>query len=135
MTKFREIADKLGLPIGKEFKFDDNTTDFIFKINDEGSVLFYHEVKDEWVKSYHSLEDVYVKGYTLIDWVKPKRQEIGLPDSEYFKGIYNMLKEYKEDLEEELVKTQSVFEIQENKDTMNIVKMLINETERRLLNK
>lgn len=135
MTKFREIADKLGLPIGKVFKFDDSISPLSFRIDDEGNVLFYHEEYDEWVQSYHSLEEVYVKGYTLIDWVKPKRQEVELTDLEYFKEMYNMLKEYKENLEEELVKTQSVFEIQENKDTMNIVKMLINETERRLLNK
>ena len=135
MTKLREIADKLGLPIGKVFKFDDKISPLSLKIDNDGNVLFYHEEKEEWVKSYHDLEDIYIKGYTLIDWIKPKREEIGLPNSEYLKGISNILKEYKESLEEEFNKTQSVFEIQENKDTRNLIEMLIKETERRLLNK
>lgn len=135
MTKLREIADKLGLPIGKVFKFDDKISPLSLKIDNDGNVLFYHEEKEEWVKSYHDLEDIYIKGYTLIDWIKPKREEIGLPNSEYLKGISNILKEYKESLEEELNKTQSAFEIQENKDTRNLIEMLIKETERRLLNK
>lgn len=132
MTKLREVADKLGLQIGKVFKID-NIKSLVFRIDDEGNVLFYHEEKECWIQSAWSLVDVYVVGYTLIDWIKPTKNDIGLASEEYFKGILNILNEYNESLEEEFIKTQSVFEIQENKDTRNIIKMLINETKKKII--
>ena len=83
MTKLREIADKLGLPIEKEFRLDDEQFNkLVFKIDEEGNILFWNDNTVKFVLSSWSLIDIYTKGYVLVD--KSKMPKYATEDYKYF---------------------------------------------------
>jgi hypothetical protein len=130
MTKLREIADKLGLPINKSFLIEDSISGLTFKINEKGETLFYHEEKEKWIISAWSLIDVYVKGYTLINIVKENNK-----DDEYYTNIRLALIDYHDAIVEELKATIDIIHISLLRETKWKAFDLIKQTEERLLNK
>lgn len=134
MTKLREIADKLGLPIGKVFKFDDESfNELKFKIDEEGEVLFYHEEKEKWIISAWKLEDVYVKGYMLFD--EMKQPKYATEDSKYYHMIWRILKDVIDNTNEVIDKSKDIINISNAKEYKKHIIKAFNETEKRLLNK
>lgn len=131
MTKLREIADKLGLPIGKEFRLDDEQFNkLVFKIDEEGNILFWNDNTVKFVLSSWSLIDIYNKGYVLVDENKQKNKE-----KEYHSRVLNILDRYLDSLELELYSAISCISISDIKELKENTKELIEETQRRLLNK
>lgn len=131
MTKLREIADKLGLPIEKEFRLDDEQFNkLVFKIDEEGNILFWNDNTVKFVLSSWSLIDIYTKGYVLVD--ENKRN---IKDEEYYSKLLNTLDRYLDSLELELYSTISCISISDIKWFKENIKELIDETQRRLLNK
>lgn len=131
MTKLREIADKLGLPIEKEFRLDDeHFNKLVFKIDEEGNILFWNDNTVKFVLSSWSLIDIYTKGYVLVDENKQN-----IKDEEYYSKLLNILDRYLDSLELELYSTTSCISISDIKWFKENIKELIDETQRRLLNK
>lgn len=131
MTKLREIAEKLGLPIEKEFRLDDEQFNkLVFKIDEEGNILFWNDNTVKFVLSSWSLIDIYTKGYVLVD--ENKRN---IKDEEYYSKLLNILDRYLDSLELELYSTTSCISISDIKWFKENIKELIDETQRRLLNK
>lgn len=134
MTKLREIADKLGLPIEKEFRLDDEQFNkLVFKIDEEGNILFWNDNTVKFVLSSWSLIDIYTKGYVLVD--EFKISEYAIEDSKYYANIYQVLKDYSGELSESISLAKDVIAIHSFKQLKSRVVQLIEETERRLLNK
>ena len=133
MTKLREIADKLGLPIEKEFRLDDEQFNkLVFKIDEEGNILFWNDNTVKFVLSSWSLIDIYTKGYVLVDESKEDNKDL---DKVYLTLVLEMSEafiRYQEDL---LNKTTDIITISNIKRQDNKVKFILEETQRRLLNK
>lgn len=131
MTKLREIADKLGLPIGKEFRLDDEQFNkLVFKIDEEGNILFWNDNTVKFVLSSWSLIDVYIKGYVLVD--ENKRN---IKDEEYYTKVRLVLIDYHDAIVEEIKSTRDIIHLSLLRETKWKAFDLIHETEKRLLNK
>lgn len=135
MTKLREIADKLGLPIEKEFKFDneDINGSLVFKISENGNLEFLHQIKKEWILSSWSLQDVYEKGYILIE--ETKQPKYATEDDVYYSMIWRILKDFIVNTNQLIDNSKDIINISNAKEYKNHLIKAFNETEKRLLNK
>ena len=130
MTKLREIADKLGLPIEKPFKIEDSISDLTFKINEKGEMLFYHEEKEKWLVSAWDLVDVYVKGYVLVD----EHKEEYMRDKLFYDLISEILTDYLQTINLLIDNSKDNINIFYAKENKYKAEKVLKELERRLLN-
>lgn len=129
MKKLREIADKLELPIEKEFKLNEINS-LVFRIDDKGNVLFYHEEKEKWLISAWDLVDVYVKGYVLVD----EHKEEYMRDKLFYDLISEILTDYLQTINLLIDNSKDNINIFYAKENKYKAEKVLKELERRLLN-